>query len=179
MIGERECLSAAERSDIYKSLASAFTYPQGGRGAINMSGVEYTSAFDRSVSERACSLHEASYGDEDQSSLFEELTRFYTYFGLSRSEGAELPDHVAVELEFMHYLTHLEQHLDASRSKDLLSLRLAQRDFLTRHLQRVLNGVNNKLRIDVAPQYEEIVRTAVAFVNAEAEWLNLDLASAA
>ena len=172
MTNDSACLDAAERSDIYKSLASAFTYPQEGRGATNVSGAEYTSAFDPSVSEGACSLHEASYVDQDQSSLFEELTRFYDYFGLSRPDDALLPDHIAVELEFMHYLTYLEQQMDASKSGDLKSLRLAQRDFLTRHLRRLLNGVNNKLRIDVAKQYEDIVHTAVEFVNAETEWLN-------
>jgi DMSO reductase family type II enzyme chaperone len=172
MTVEGICLDAAERSEIYKSLASAFTYPQGGRGATNVSGAEYTSAFDPAVSERACSLHEVSYGDQDQSSLFEELTRFYDYFGLSRSDGSQLPDHVAVELEFMHYLTYLEQKIDPSRPQDLASLRLAQRDFVTRHLERALNGISTKLRIDVAEQYEQIVRAAVAFVSAEAEWLN-------
>jgi nitrate reductase assembly molybdenum cofactor insertion protein NarJ len=31
------------------------------------------------------------------------LVRFYGHFGLAREERAELPDHVTVELEFMHF----------------------------------------------------------------------------
>lgn len=58
--------------------------------------------------------------------------RFYNYFGLRITPGL-MPDHVTVELEFMHYLAHREAEARQGGG-DTDSYLRAQRDFLERHL---------------------------------------------
>jgi DMSO reductase family type II enzyme chaperone len=61
----------------------------------------------------------------------EGLVRFYNYFNYSLADKfAWAPDHLSVQLEFMHFLCFRE----ASADKDSLSYQLAQADFLQRHL---------------------------------------------
>lgn len=62
----------------------------------------------------------------------EDIVRFYDYFGYRLADRfAWAPDHLSVELEFMHYLAYHE----ASAASDVLSFQLAQADFAGRHLQ--------------------------------------------
>lgn len=157
--------SAAERSAVYRVLAEAFTYSGAQSSAFGISGADYNDAFDPSVNEAACSLREGAHGEEDQSSLFEELMRFYEFFGLGRGEGVEMPDHLSVELEFMHYLTHLE-HQVLDQPDDLVSVRLAQHDFIERHVARLVNAVCSKLDTRSASCIA-LVETCAAFINAE------------
>jgi len=131
--------SACGRSAIYAALSRAFTYEGAGGGALAIAGSDFNEAFDPSVSEEACSLREGSYAGGDQSALFEELMRFYGFFGLGRGERAEMPDHLSVELEFMHFLTHQESRSEGN-GEALASLARAQHDFLSRHLLRLVKG---------------------------------------
>lgn len=66
------------------------------------------------------------------------ITTFYKHFGLKMSEEEythELPDHIAAELEFMHFLTFKEAQAREASDEDLVrGYVLAQRDFLARHL---------------------------------------------
>jgi len=63
----------------------------------------------------------------------EGLVRFYDYFGYGLDERfAWAPDHVSVELEFMHFLCFRE----ASAVGDAMPFQLAQRDFSERHLNK-------------------------------------------
>ena len=60
----------------------------------------------------------------------EDLVRFYDYFGYALAERfAWAPDHLSVELEFMHYLCYGE----ASSETDPQPFQLAQADFAQRH----------------------------------------------
>ncbi len=62
----------------------------------------------------------------------EDIVRFYDYFGYRLDDRfAWAPDHLSVELEFMHFLCFHE----ARESSDRLSYQLAQADFAERHLQ--------------------------------------------
>ena len=92
--------------------------------------VAYASAFEAGLPK--VSLREAHYIQQGEKVLFEDLFRFYDHFGLDTSSGGlhEWPDHIAVELEFMHYLTWLEAEPGSNRQ----ALRRAQRDFLALHL---------------------------------------------
>ena len=157
--------SAAERSAAYRTLAEAFTYTRAGTGPFGISGADYNDAFDPSLSPQACSLRERAHAQEDQSSIFEELMRFYEFFGLKRDTNAEMPDHLGVELESMHFLTHLEDKV-ADQPLDLASVRRAQHDFLTRHLARLVRGVHTKLKTSNR-QCSELVETTLDFINAE------------
>lgn len=61
----------------------------------------------------------------------EDLVRFYDFFGYRLDERfAWAPDHLSVELEFMHFLCYHE----ASDAGERLSWQLAQADFAPRHL---------------------------------------------
>ncbi|MBI1987027.1 MAG: molecular chaperone TorD family protein [Nitrospinae bacterium] len=147
-------LSVSERSLLYCELARWFSFPQEdlylsleeGGGLLEvfpppspepLPTLEelqeaYTSLFDVGAGGPPCSLYEGSYVGWGRTQLFEELLRFYEFFGLELSPSVrELPDHLTVELEFMHYLTFQE-----AQAEDPSSYRLAQRDFLARHLAR-------------------------------------------
>jgi DMSO reductase family type II enzyme chaperone len=61
----------------------------------------------------------------------EDVVRFYDYFGYVLDEKFSWqPDHLSLELEFMHYLCFRETEEGA----DVLSYQLAQVDFAERHL---------------------------------------------
>lgn len=67
----------------------------------------------------------------------EDLVRFYDFFGYRLAERfAWAPDHLSVELEFMHYLCYGE----AATEEDPESFQLAQVDFTERHLVRWVPG---------------------------------------
>jgi DMSO reductase family type II enzyme chaperone len=123
---------------LYAGLAATFRYPAPGQAHV-LNATEYLRAFDPAVSPTAVSLRESSYVDGEGSSVLEELVRFYEFFGLRRRPDALLPDHLSVELEFMHFLSTLESTGEPGR--DTASLRRAQRDFLDRHLSRLIDAV--------------------------------------
>ncbi|MCK9285262.1 MAG: molecular chaperone TorD family protein [Rhodocyclaceae bacterium] len=152
----------AETSALYAGFAASFRYPEETGGWL--SGPEYIEAFDLAANSAATSLNEASYVDLDASVLFEELVRFYEHFGLRRQENAELPDHLAVELEFMHFLCELEQAA-AARGEAVSAVNAAQRDFLDRHVLRLLNGVLSKF-IDHEGKAALLVRECLEFLDA-------------
>ena len=82
-----------------------------------------------------------------ESSAREEVVRFYDFFGYElAAESSWEADHLAVELEFMHFLIYAEQQ--ASRPEVALSYQLAQIDFIDRHLWQwlptVIRGVEAK-----------------------------------
>jgi DMSO reductase family type II enzyme chaperone len=126
----------------------------------------YATAFEAGLPK--VSLREVNYVREGEKVLFEDLFRFYDHFGLDTSSGTlrEWPDHIAVELEFMHYLTWLE-----GRTQDLQSvtaLRRAQQDFLIRHLGHWVLELADRLeqKAIIAP-YPAVARLLAGFVAAE------------
>jgi DMSO reductase family type II enzyme chaperone len=106
--------------------------PLRGAYSVDELAVEYTRLFDAGASGPPCPLYGGLYGGARMKTM-EEAVRFYNHFGLTLSEKQrELPDHIATELEFLHYLTFREAealHSDA----DAGPYRRAQRDFVTRH----------------------------------------------
>ena len=98
--------------------------------------------------------------------------RFYNYFGLSTQTGAgELPDHVATELEFMHFLAFKE--LTAlRRAEDPSSYRHAQHDFLERQLISWLPDLETRLSgLEPAPFYAALIMLTNAFTRGEHAYL--------
>ena len=173
-VNHRSDGEAAERSLTYQRLRTAFGYPGPDTPRphpalrlpqVQLAGPTFLEAFDPAVSEDACSLHEAEYAGEDRSVLFEELVRFYAFFGLSRDELSELPDHLTVELEFMHFLTFLE-HRCALDGRPIEGLRRAQHDFLSRHLSRLARGIEGRCR-SRAPYCVALVARLREFVESE------------
>ena len=135
---------ARTRSLIYREFARAFSYAGAGSSPYAIEGADYNAAFDPSVNKSACSLREGAHIDSEQSALFEELARFYGFFGLARNDTAEMPDHLSVELEFLHYLTHIEAEA-MNHGFDTASVCRAQHDFISRHVQRILDALRAKL----------------------------------
>ena len=135
-------LTPLERSVCYRGLAEAFRSPSGGVGILDESWIplpsedaktEFLDAFEPSISKTACSLYQSAHSKREQTSLYEELIRWYDHFGLQRKAKAELPDHISVELEFMHFLSYRE-HLAGSDADAVKTLRRAQKEFLEKHL---------------------------------------------
>ncbi len=137
-----EPITVLERSICYRGLAEAFRSPAGGVGILDEDWIpppsknaktEFLEAFEPAVSKTACALYQSAHSSREQTSLYEELIRWYDHFGLQRKAKAELPDHISVELEFMHFLTYRE-HLSAGDENAISILRRAENEFLLKHL---------------------------------------------
>ncbi len=100
----------------------------------------------------------------------EEVVRFYDYFGYALdTRFAWQPDHLSVELEFMHYLCYREAR--AESGADALSFQLAQADFTARHLVTWLPGLAaNVDRIAAGALYARVVAAVRDFVAADLHW---------
>ncbi|MFV2091430.1 MAG: molecular chaperone TorD family protein, partial [Pseudomonadales bacterium] len=101
---------------------------------------------------QAISLRESGYSKLTEKALMEEVFRFYQHFGLNVAKLAEaglkeLPDHLCVQLEFLHYMTYLEANALRSppATANLGALRRAQCDFITRHPGSWINALTLKL----------------------------------
>lgn len=160
MSGLHDFAQLAETSAIYAGFASAFLYPENDQGVL--SKTEYLESFDPSASSDAVSLREASYANIEASALFEELVRYYEHFGLTRRQDVELPDHLSIELEFMHFLCELERHAPIG-SADTDSVWRAQRDFIDRHVLRLLSGLQ-QARKGKQERADELVQSCAEFV---------------
>lgn len=100
----------------------------------------------------------------------EDIVRFYDYFGYRLADRfAWAPDHLSVELEFMHFLCYHESR----ESADRLSFQLAQADFTQRHLCRWLPQLADAVT-GLAPGslYCRIVGATRDFVRADLAWQN-------
>ena len=119
---------------------------------------QYVRLFDVGAGRPPCPLYEGSHRRGRQE-ILEELVRFYEHFGLRHQEG-DLPDHLCAELEFMHYLA-FKQAAALQAGTDSEPYRLAQRDFLSRHLNRWLPLLRARLeQLDPPPLYLSLARLA-------------------
>lgn len=144
--------------------AAAPREPAGVTGSAQDIEIFYASAFEAGLPK--VSLREANYTRDGEKILFEDLFRFYDHFGLDTSSGAlrEWPDHIAVELEFMHYLTWLETDVEDGK----VALRRAQKDFLTRHLSHWVGALADRLEQKAAAHpYPRVARLLQDLVVAE------------
>jgi len=98
----------------------------------------------------------------------EEIVRFYDFFGYALGERfAWAPDHLSVELEFVHFLCFRE----AQEGEDVLSCQLAQADFSARHLCNWVPMLRERVA-SLAPGtlYCRVVSALQAFVQADLSW---------
>ncbi len=163
-----------ERSAVYGAFAAAFRSGDGGADVLDEAvvpappqdhGKAFMDAFEPSVSKRAVSLHASTHVNREQTDLYQELIRWYDHFGLKRRDGGELPDHLAVMLEFLQFLTFQEQ-ANVADAKSVATLHAAQRDFLSRHLVPVVQEIISKLEVDT-PRYRALPRALLAFLEDE------------
>ena len=174
-----EALSALERSVIYRGFADAFRSPRGGTDILSddlipppsgNANTEFLEAFDQAVSKDACSLYASAHSSREQMSLYEELIRWYDHFGLQRKAKAELPDHITVLLEFMHFLSHRE-HVCLEGGEDTSSLLKAQSEFLEKHVVPLAHAVSAGTR-EASERYWVLAVELSAFTRQHFEQLS-------
>lgn len=132
--------------------------------------VEYNRLFEvGSMGGPPCPLF-GGHWERDRMRVMEELLRFYNYFRLGLTQG-QLPDHITVEMEFMHFLTFKEaEALGENREHD--SYQRAQRDFLDRHLGKWVPGLRQRLaKLEPLPFIDELVTMTDEFLKRERQYL--------
>ena len=131
--------------------------------------ITYSALFDSCGGRPSVSMQEMHYSNKAREELWEDILRFYLHFGLDFKNGRikEMPDHLVIELEFMHYLSFLE----SGTPPDDLSFRRAETDFLERHLGRWVSGFHTKLAAarDSLP-YKNAARMLVDFIKADMDY---------
>lgn len=129
--------------------------------------VEYTRLFDTGTAGPVCPLIGGHYIGSRMHTM-EETVRFYNHFGLSMAEQPnELPDHLATQLEFMHFMTFQESGI-LKEGADPSALLRAQRDFLARHPGRWVPMMLDKLEsARPKPYFRALVRLLDQFMNYE------------
>ncbi len=139
---------------------------------------EYTRLFEvGAMGGPPCPLFGGLY-DRDRMRVMEELIRFYNYFGLSLVQG-QLPDHITVELEFMHYLTHREAEAQQNGG-DQGSYQRAQKDFLDRHPGKWVPLLHQRLAdCQPLPFFADLVAWTADFLGRERQYLKSILHSSA
>jgi DMSO reductase family type II enzyme chaperone len=129
--------------------------------------VAYTSAFE--VGNAPVSLYGRSYSKASETELFEELFRFYEYFGLdfNKAKILDWPDSIVTELDFMHYLSFIE----ANQTGDSTSILRAQKDFLERHLSRFVEGFGDAVADKGPTLYMKVGEALKNFIAADLAFL--------
>jgi len=128
---------------------------------------EYIRLFDVGTPRPPCPLYGGEY-KKGRKGVMEELIRFYNYFGLHPSpRSRDMPDHITIELEFMHFLTFREVAA-LHHGQDRTSYLRAERDFLERQLCAWVPRLGERLRRQQPhPFYAALVRLIEAFLTAD------------
>jgi len=158
-----------------------------GRLGRDMFQAEYVSLFELGVPEPPCPLREIAFRGGEASLEVKQFTpnMVVTMPGLLlllnleeqyRSEGLEYqkypPDHLVVELEFMHYLATKEYKLLVDgKVKDAMNVVEKEKTFLSTHLEwvnKLCKCVESKSRLDF---YKHIVKALTLWLDFDKEFL--------
>jgi DMSO reductase family type II enzyme chaperone len=128
---------------------------------------EYTRLFDVGVSGPPCALDGGIYHGPQMKNM-EEVVRFYNHFGLTMTAAMnEMPDHLTIELEFLHFLSYGEDELNKN-SDDVADYQRGQRDFIARHPGRWIPLMREKLeQAEPRPFFSVLVQLLNDFIAAE------------
>lgn len=128
---------------------------------------EYSSLFEIGSEGPPCPIREDLQTGQRKGTR-EDLVRFYGYFNYLLDEKfAWAPDHLSVELEFMHFLCYRE----ASAGDDAASYQLAQVDFSERHLVRwVPELVTGVTRAAPDSIYRRVIEVVDRYLAADVAW---------
>ncbi len=95
------------------------------------------------------SLCETEYGMAhifQKSHTLADIAGFYRAFGLERADGAERPDHLSVELEFLSFLATKESHAGQGGKEETAEIsRNAEQLFLSEHTRLFAPGLFKKM----------------------------------
>jgi DMSO reductase family type II enzyme chaperone len=102
----------------------------------------------------------------------EDIVRFYGFFKYKLAEGhAWAPDHVSVELEFMHFLCYREATAGSAETGDAQSYQLAQLDFSKRHLVNWIPELAGTVATSAPDSlYARVLAGASDFMQRDHEW---------
>lgn len=161
-----------ERASIAQQLPYAMSLEQIRQSILNI-GIEqlrdqYSSLFEVGDEGPPVPIREDLQSGR-RAGIKEEVVRFYDYFGYVLDERfAWQPDHLSVELEFMHYLCYREAE---AADGDRLPFQLAQADFTKRHLVTWLPQLSTNVA-NRAPEsvYAGIVDGIRCFVLEDDQW---------
>ncbi len=125
-----------------------------------------------------CPAYETDYTAREvwrQGQELADLAGFYRAFGVEQS--AERPDHVAVELEFLHLLTYKRAWAEARGETDHVEVcRAAEEAFLADHALRWMPSLAARLaRLGGGGPYGAVGRLALALLRAEGERLGVEV----
>lgn len=137
---------------------------------------EFMRLFEVGNPQPSCPLYESWYVSAGQLNTFRELVSFYNFFDLSVSTARERPDHLRIQLEFMHFLTFKEiQRVHGGRENE--SYLKAARDFLDRHLNKWLPLLRQGVEeADGLEFYQGLTQLLEAFTREESKFLAQTLA---
>lgn len=189
-----------QRAQLYGFLSTAFLYPQENwtedlpqlslvadkvdplqeffsLAPIDLAGLQQ--AFRRTFWLTNPLFYETEFGlphEYRQSQELADISGFYRAFGFTTGgDVRERPDHLSVELEFMHMLA-LKCWLAACRDEQerVEICREAQRTFLADHLARWLGGLPQQMALVPAQSpYPELLRFAADYVRRDAALLGV------
>lgn len=129
--------------------------------------LEYSALFEVGSDGPPCPIREDLQTGQ-RAGTREDLVRFYSYFNYKLEEKfAWAPDHLSVELEFMHFLCYRE----ATFGPDAASYQLAQVDFSQRHLVRwVPKFARSVAKVASDSVYCRIIDAIDQFLTADHAW---------
>lgn len=112
-------------------------------------------------------LYEGSFRpNAGREGILEDLLRFYHFFAVQLGErNRDFPDHIVTELEFMMHLVGLEAAA-VQEGHDPTPFRLAQKDFLDRHVLIWAAELKNRRFGTDEGVYSTLASWLVAFVQA-------------
>ncbi|MDR7544335.1 MAG: molecular chaperone TorD family protein [Armatimonadota bacterium] len=120
-----------------------------------------------------CPLYEAQYvpgGIFPQAQCLADVAGFYRAFGLQVGDAVrERPDHISLELEFMHVLAYREAYARQHHGPDHVALLAdAQRAFLRDHLGRWVPALSRLVGNTAGDPYRALAAALAAWVAADA-----------
>ncbi|MCL6552177.1 MAG: molecular chaperone TorD family protein [Firmicutes bacterium] len=139
----------------------------------------YHAAFGHQLGTRAA-LDEARYvpgGVFAQAQCTADVAGFYRAFGLEVADHArERPDHLSVELEFMHVLAYREAYARVHHTSEQVAVVVeAQRRFLEDHLGRWVPVLARIVQAETPGPYARAIAALATWVTADAAWLGATL----
>jgi DMSO reductase family type II enzyme chaperone len=137
---------------------------------------EFLRLFEVGAGGPPCPLYGGVWSVDRMKSM-EEVIRFYNYFGLKLSGERRIPpDHLATELEFLHYLTFRQA---ASKLAQMAApYRRAQLDFIERQPGNWVPKLKERLDgIETAAFFGSLVDATARFLEADHEHLTEEAGS--
>ncbi len=132
---------------------------------------EFMRLFEVGSPNPPCPLYESWYLG-GQKGIFKELVSYYNFFDLSVSEARELPDHLRIELDFMHFLTFKEVE-KVHGGMEAGPFTRASRDFIKRHLDRWVPRLRQKMTDSEALEfYQGLAGLLETFIGCEVSFLD-------